>query len=140
MEKLTAWDVVRGTWQVQHAIFAESQAELSELGLTPKSLSVLGILEYLPRPTQIAESIGAPLPTISNLLKELESAGYVTRNHAAPDRRQVQYSRTELGDQMMWRGIGAVNRGASDRMSRLSEAEHAMLVQLLEKLNARILR
>jgi DNA-binding MarR family transcriptional regulator len=132
--------VVRGTWQVQHAIFAESHTELTELGLTPKMLSVLGILEYLHRPTQIAESIGSPLPTISNLLKELEVAGYVSRTHLASDRRQVSYHRTDLGDQMMWRGIGAVNRGADARMSRLSEPERAMLVQLLDKLNAPILR
>jgi DNA-binding MarR family transcriptional regulator len=108
---------------------------LESLGLTPKALAILGILEVIHRPTLIAQSIGSPLPTVSNLLKDLENRGYVMRVPGKLDRRQVAYRRTADGDAAMNAGIDKINEGAKAYVERLSEEELAVLAALLARIN-----
>lgn len=129
------WEMVRLMWLVQHAIFASSGEGLQTLGLNPKSLAVLAIIEMLPHPHDIAVSLGAPDPTISNILKELEKQGYVERALAKGDRRRTMVVRTEKGDTACGEAIQLVDLQSSSVFETLTQPELAELSRILIKLS-----
>jgi DNA-binding MarR family transcriptional regulator len=129
------WEIVRLTWMLQHRLFHSAQDDLESLSLTAKSISILGILEFIHNPSEIAKSISAPLPTVSNLLKDLELSGLVSRTASIKDRRKVAYARTEQGDQALKRGIEVINQKSSSVLGALDEAELQELFRLLNKLS-----
>ena len=120
----------------QQAIFVSAGAELQELGLNPKSMAVLAIIELLPHPQEIAISLGAPFPTISNILKELEKLGYVERSLAVGDRRRTLITQTAKGIQARDAAIQAINRQSRPLMAGLTAEEQATFAGLLQKLTS----
>lgn len=130
---ISGWDIVRLTWMLQHHLFQSAQTELEGLNLTAKSISILGILEHIHHPSEIAKSISAPLPTVSNMLKELEQSGLVTRASSSKDRRMVSYHRTESGSLALAAGVGAINGKAENVLSTLTNEEVEELARILAK-------
>ena len=131
MAELSGWEIVRLTWQIQHRLFSAAAEGLQDLGIHPKALAILAILEALPHPGDIARSIGSPPPTVSNILKSLEAAGWVDRASDQTDRRRIAYRRTPAGDRILALGIERVDRAAAESLQQLSPDELGRLHELL---------
>ena len=135
MQPVGGWEMVRLMWLVQNEIFVASSEALSVLGLNPKSLAVLAIIEMLPHPHDIAVSLGAPDPTISNILKELEKLGYVERALAVGDRRRTVVKRSPRGDEACAEAISTVDAKSQGVLAGLSLDERLELQRILQKIS-----
>ena len=82
------------------------------------------VLRALPAGTErtsgeLAEELGLSRPTISNLLRDMEGAGLVTRQAAADDRRRV---------------LVAASARALDLLTRFDHASATVLADVLDRL------
>jgi len=132
------WDLVRLMWMTQQAIFGSASDALEPLGLNPKSMAVLAVCEIMPYPHDIAKSLGAPFPTISNILRELERLGYVERSLDKNDRRKIRIERTVLGTQKHDEAVEAINVASERVLGKLSDQRRIELQTILAELTAEI--
>lgn len=132
------WDLVRLMWMTQQAIFGSASDSLEPLGLNPKSMAVLAVCEVMPYPHDIARSLGAPFPTISNILRELERLGYVERSLDKSDRRKIRIERTVLGTQKHDEAVQAINVASERVLGKLSDQRRLELQSILGELTAEI--
>lgn len=65
-------------------------------------VAVLHTLRATPSmtPAELADRLGLARPTVSNLLRDLEAAGYVARERSEVDRRSVTLTTTERARQV----------------------------------------
>jgi DNA-binding MarR family transcriptional regulator len=97
--------------------------------LPEAQIAVLRTLRGSPAltPAELAERLGLARPTISNLLRDLEGAGFVTRARSEVDRRSVTLTITERARQVQ----DAFHRGrvevASSAWASLDESDRAAL-------------
>lgn len=87
-------DAVRA---VSRATVAATRASQGLPALPEAQVAVLRILRSSPSmtPAELAQRLALARPTVSNLLRDLEAAGHVTRARSEVDRRSVLLSITE---------------------------------------------
>jgi DNA-binding MarR family transcriptional regulator len=73
------------------------------------SLSLIGARGSV-RLTELAEELGQPLTTMSDIVRRLEGRGYVRRDPNPDDRRSFLFQLTARGDREWRRGWGALQR------------------------------
>src|SRR5215472_9863952 len=73
------------------------------------SLSLIGVRGAV-RLTELAEELGQPLTTMSDVARRLESRGYVRRRPNPDDGRSFLFELTARGDREWRRGWGALQR------------------------------
>ena len=75
-------------------------------------VAVLHTLRATPSmtPAELADRLGLARPTVSNLLRDLEAAGYVARERSEVDRRSVTLTTTERARQVQ----DAFHRGRAE--------------------------
>jgi DNA-binding MarR family transcriptional regulator len=73
------------------------------------SLSLIGVRGSV-RLTELAEELGLPLTTMSDVARRLESRGYVRRRANPDDGRSFLFELTARGDREWRRGWGALQR------------------------------
>lgn len=109
-------------------------------GLSPAKLSVLGQLRRgaAMTPTELAQREGVKLQTLTRLLAELESAGWINRQVHAADARQTMLSISPLGTQRLAAAVKGGELPLSQAIeTRLNAEEQAVLLRacaLLETL------
>src|SRR4051794_18425381 len=92
-------------------------------------LSLIGVRSEMPL-TQLAEQLGMPLTTASDVVRRLESRGQVRRRPNPEDGRSFLFELTARGDREWRRGWGALQRidaGLSSRIDR-DEMREALLM------------
>ena len=121
-------DVIRG----------EAERALAEHGITAQQYNVLRILRGShPEPLatlEIAERMIERAPGITRLLDRLEAAGLVSRRRCGEDRRIVYISITRAGLATLAASDEPLRAVGRRRTGRLSRAELAKLVELLDRL------
>ena len=87
-------DAVRGA---SRATVAATRASQGLPALPEAQVDVLRTLRSSPSltPAELAQRLGLARPTVSNLLRDLEAAGHVTRARSEIDRRSVILTITE---------------------------------------------
>ena len=82
---------------VSRATVAATRATQGLPALPEAQVAALHILRASPSmtPAELAERLGLARPTVSNLLRDLEAAGHVTRARSEVDRRSVILTITE---------------------------------------------
>lgn len=73
------------------------------------SLSLIGVRGSV-RLTELAEELGMPLTTMSDVARRLEGRGYVRRRPNPDDGRSFLFELTARGDREWRRGWGALQR------------------------------
>jgi len=73
------------------------------------SLSLIGVRGSV-RLTELAEELGLPLTTMSDVARRLESRGYLRRRPNPEDGRSFLFELTTRGDREWRRGWGALQR------------------------------
>uniref|UniRef100_A0A5Q5BIX1 Transcriptional regulator, MarR family n=2 Tax=unclassified Mycobacterium TaxID=2642494 RepID=A0A5Q5BIX1_MYCSS len=109
---------------------------LEEHGLTMWGYSVLVALDRSPMRTQaaLAEAINADKTRIIPTLDDLQSRGYIERHPAPDDRRVRLLAITEAGRAVKDAAQDDIQRGENRWLSRLSAADRATFVRLLQQL------
>jgi DNA-binding MarR family transcriptional regulator len=128
-----------GLWSLNYrlvaAVIASMLPGLSALDLEIKELFVLGAIDEHPHPAELAQTLCMPKPSVTVYLKRLEREGFVRREIDPGDLRRHRLSVTPAGRKIMAQGFALLSRAFEARLSRLSTAEQAQLVELLQKLN-----
>ena len=104
-------DAVRA---VSRATVAATRATQGLPALPEAQVAVLRTLRSSPSmtPAELAERLGLARPTVSNLLRDLEAAGHVTRARSEVDRRSVILTITEQARTCRTRSNAAVARSS----------------------------
>lgn len=116
----------------------EVSAALAPHGVTQAQYNVLRILRGQHPERYACSEVGERLldrtPDVTRLLVRLEAAGLATRRRAEHDRRVVEVGITEAGLALLAEIDGPLNDTLARLGRHLSEAEHAVLSELLERL------
>jgi DNA-binding MarR family transcriptional regulator len=109
---------------------------LEKHGLTMWGYSVLVALDRSPMRTQVAlaEAINADKTRIISTLDELQRQGYIERRPAPDDRRVRLLAITDTGRAVKDAAQDDIQRGENRWLSRLSAADRATFVHLLQQL------
>lgn len=112
------WGFIQLVWMFLTKVFEEAGPEFHEMGLGPKQMVVLAVLDTHSTPGGLRDALGAPASTISNLLNELERKGLIERQVHPVDRRQYHLVRTTKGQEALAKGASAIEA----RLAKASEA------------------
>lgn len=93
-------------------------------------LSLIGVRAPV-RLTEVAEELGMPLTTASDVMRRLESRGHVRRRPNPEDGRSFLFELSARGDREWRRGWGALQRINTALVSRIDEQDtRTSLVEL----------
>lgn len=104
--------------------------------LRPVEFSVLVLLKSNAQasPAQLAASLHVAAPNLTGILRRLEERGLVQRTRSEEDKRVQHIELTAAGQDTVQRAMSASRDMDRQWMARLSNAEQAMLLELLGKL------
>jgi len=129
---VTGWELIGRLWRFQHGIFEAAADVFAELGLYPKTIAVLYMLRHFRHPADVARALAIPLPTMSNMLRELEAKGLITRELDPQDRRRIVLSLTDRGEDALTRGQAAIDSVLAGHLESLSEGDRAAIARAIE--------
>ena len=133
-EQSTSLELLLDILNVVHCVMEESQDVLSELELEPKALFLLSILDDNPEPAQLAKALLLPRPTVTFLVKKLESLGYIARATNSKDLRRYKLSMTKSGRKAMERGRTALSAAFNSRLKKLPAKDETALRAIVTRL------
>jgi DNA-binding MarR family transcriptional regulator len=99
----------------------------------------VGLLILLRRPEKwtvrgIAQSLGAPISTISSALDRLENRGLITRAHVAEDRRIVRIELSPAGHRLATKIRSSQIEACRSMLARLSARDREDLIRLVTQI------
>jgi DNA-binding MarR family transcriptional regulator len=121
--------------QTSHVLMTEMTAALEELGLTPRSHSVL-VTAMTGELTQseVAQQVGLDKTTMVVTVDELEAAGLAERRPSKTDRRARVIAVTKAGERKAAEGQKLVERTQCEVLDTLPARERDALVGGLNRL------
>lgn len=127
------------TWSLNYrllmSVITSVASDISALGLEPKALFLLAAVDAYPHPAELAAELCMPKPTVTAMVKRLETDGFLKREIDPTDLRRHRLSLTAAGRNSMTRGLAILSSAFGERLGRLSTAERAELNALLEKMS-----
>lgn len=105
------------------------------LGLRPVEFTILMLIAHNDQVTQkqLSQTLAVSAPNITALLDRLAERGLLTRVRSETDRRLQHIHLTEAGHALACRADEVSRTMEHDLMRHLSEAEQAILMELLQK-------
>lgn len=127
------------TWTSLYGLVANliqnAAPEIGRLDLEVKELFLLAHVDEHPYPAELAESCAMPKPTVTVYVKRLEAAGFMKREIDPTDLRRHKLSLTPAGRKVMTKGLAMLAEAFGVRWNRLTGAEQASFVALVDKLS-----
>jgi DNA-binding MarR family transcriptional regulator len=108
------------------AVMDDSEPELEGLGLSPKAFFLLQAVQKDPFPAQLARRMHLPPPTVTYLIKQLESSGFLERQPEPGDLRKFRLVVTDAGGMALRQGRQALGEVLGERLRRLSSQDVAV--------------
>lgn len=133
---MEGWNVLSPLWRFQSAVFESISHELARHRLHAKSLAVLDALAMHHYPNEVAKALRVPMPTLSNILRELERNGYIHRDVDEADRRRVIVRRTAEGEEAHRLCIRVVDRQVNKWLSAMDPHQAQAVSRAAENLTA----
>jgi DNA-binding MarR family transcriptional regulator len=127
-----AWSL---NYRLTSSVIAAVVPAVADLGLGPKELFLLSEVDAHPHPAELAAVLFMPKPTVTMIVKRLEAAGFVRRAIDPADLRRHRLTLTPTGRRASVRGLALLSDAFAERLERLSGAERAQFLGLLEKLS-----
>lgn len=91
------WELLLAHMQLYRGFMADADTRLGKLKLGMKDFFVFRALLLYRHPTDIADYLVLPRPTVTFLIKRLEKRGYVKRRSVAGDLRKCEIVMTPKG-------------------------------------------
>jgi DNA-binding MarR family transcriptional regulator len=129
-----AWEIMGSLWQLGQGVLDESAPEFEAIGLSPKTFFLLSAVDAAPFPAEVARVMHLPPPTVTYMLKQLESIGYIERRAEPGDLRRFRLIVTESGRQAISRARKTAGERLAQRLNCLNTEERACFDRVLKKL------
>ena len=121
-------------WHLLQEVNAAAVPALAPLGLVQKDFYVLHAIETHPTPSEIAEVMLFPAATVTDIIKRLESLGYVARKLDIGDLRRHRLEITPEGKKALKYGAKAIEKQFEKRLGRLTREEQVAFARLTTRL------
>lgn len=109
--------------------------QMAEIGLRRLAFTVLALVQANPDVTarQLARALGVTPPNITVCLDQLQARALVARSRSELDGRLQHLRLTRAGTQLLRQAAQQLREGERTALAVLSDAERALLVELLHK-------
>lgn len=131
---MESWDVLQANVQLYHSVMSGAERGLETFNLDVKSFFLLDALNHLKHPAELARFLLLPKPTVTYLVKRLESAGYVKRCGVPGDLRKFELAATVKGLKALESGKTILVAALEARLARLDKQERIVYASLMAKL------
>lgn len=127
--------IVAAIRRIIRAVDLHSRRLVSGHGLTGPQLAVLQEIARLQpvSPSVVAKSAHLSQPTVTGILKRLESRELVTRQKNDVDRRSVSFAVTEAGQKTLAASPSLLQDDFRTALSRLEEWERSQILATLQR-------
>jgi MarR family transcriptional regulator, lower aerobic nicotinate degradation pathway regulator len=114
--------------------------ECRELGLTPAQFGVLTVLKAHPGLGQssLARALGFDKVTVLRVLRGLESRGFVTREPARDNKRNVCVALSDAGAALLTQAQKPAERAYKRLLAPLDKSQQGQLLDLLQLLTGEL--
>jgi DNA-binding MarR family transcriptional regulator len=129
--------ILANLWQLIQSVIDDSEPDLEALGLSPKAFFLLAAVEDHPFPAELARRMHLPPPTVTYMVKQLESKGFLERRAEPGDLRKFRLLQTDAGREALSRGQEALSGALSERLRRLDRQEIVAFDQIVQRLAGR---
>jgi len=128
-------DILIAIRRITRAIDLHSKKLVQKIGLTAPQLIVLQAIrkEGSVKPSAIAREVLLSQATITSIVDRLVKAGLVDRSRTGNDRRTVQISLTETGQQKLLNAPELLQDGFLREFRKLAEWEQTQLIAALQR-------
>lgn len=117
------WGTLANLWRLMQSVMDESAPALEGLGLSIKTFFLLTNVEEVPFPAELARRMHLPPPTITYMIKQLESLGFIKRQAEPGDLRKFRLVLTPAGKKAITQGHEAMGVVVAKRLSRISRED-----------------
>ena len=121
-------------FELSTALMTEVEAEVRRQGLEMKEFFLVGKMDEHPYPAELARVLLTPKPSITFMVKRLESVGFVQRHTEKGDLRRFRLTLTRAGRKAMEASRAIVDEAFAKRLGRLKAGQGAELGRVLELL------
>ena len=127
--------IVAAIRQIIRAVDLHSRRLVQGHGLTGPQLAVLQEISRLEpvSPSVLARSVHLSQPTLSGILKRLESRDYVSRQKSESDRRSITFAITKEGKKTLANSPSLLQDDFRSALSRLEEWERLQILSTLQR-------
>lgn len=127
--------IVAAIRQIIRAVDLHSRRLVHGHGLTGPQLAVLQDVSRLEpvSPSVLARSVHLSQPTLSGILKRLESRDLVSRQRSESDRRSVTFAITEAGKKTLSASPSLLQDDFRKALTRLEEWERLQILSTLQR-------
>ncbi|MEM6394327.1 MAG: MarR family winged helix-turn-helix transcriptional regulator [Planctomycetota bacterium] len=126
------WEQLFTLMAAMQSVLQQAQPALAGLGMDAKSLFVLLLVDYHPSPAELADALVLPRPTVTTLIKKMETAGYLERRGVPGDLRRFHLAVTSAGIKARTQGVDVLDKIHGQRLAKLGRADQRKLTQLLQ--------
>ena len=131
---MRTWSFLTRLWRLQRRLLERAKPCLQREGIDPKRFFLLAQIERGNRPSELAQALHLPPPSVSHLLGGLEEAGLIVRRPNPSDRRSTLLELTPAGRERLAAARACLEAASEAALARLKEDEREELVRLLERL------
>jgi DNA-binding MarR family transcriptional regulator len=126
---------IKRAYMVLHS---DAQTVLAELGLRVLSFSCLSVIVRDPgiAPSVLAERLSMERSNAVVVIDELETRELISRAQSKTDRRRFALSATVRGRRLHDTAVAALRRSEDRLLARLTADERALLVSMMERIEA----
>lgn len=126
------WSVLTRIWKLARDMREETLPGLEQLGLAPTDPWLLAEISKHRYPTEAVRHMQMPAPTVSQMLKRLETDGLVVRSLDPSDLRRYRFSLTERGQQLLKESQKLLIAAMERRLRRFTSEQRRQFVELLD--------
>ncbi|MDX2004695.1 MAG: MarR family transcriptional regulator [Meiothermus sp.] len=128
------WTVLTRIWKLSRDMREETLPHLEQLGLAPTDPWLLSEIEQHHYPTEAVRIMQIPAPTVSQMLKRLETGGLVVRSLDPSDLRRYRFELTEKGKALLGESQKYMLAAMERRLQRLTPEQRKTFDDLLDVL------
>jgi DNA-binding MarR family transcriptional regulator len=121
-------------WRLMQSVMDDSEPELEALGLSPKAFFLLEAVEDHPFPARLARRMRLPPPTVTYLIKQLESGGLLERRAEPGDLRCFRLVVTDAGRMALHRGRQVLGDVLGERLRRIESEDVVAFDRIVRRL------
>ncbi|MGS5085543.1 MarR family winged helix-turn-helix transcriptional regulator [Hydrogenophaga sp. A37] len=118
---------------VTNSAFSHATGEPLALGQVEFTLLYLIRQNTSVTASRLARALAVSMPAITVWMSKLEQRGLVSRQRSATDKRSQHFGVTDEGEALVARAMTALLEADARLLAHLSQAERAMLLELLHK-------